>query len=396
MKKKDKYLNVHYSLILGAYWMIFAVSSIFVVPLLRSRGFSNLETGILISIRSFSAIVISPIIASFSDRHPSFQLKYTLMLLLTINIVNTLIFQYGSPNYLQTVFLFIILGATTNTMPPLHSSLSIKFLEAGRPVIYSIGRGVGSVSYAVICLLLGYLVGENHLSVSLTLQILLDIFSLILLLFFPRYTPVAASGSAKSSPSAPHSNWYLLKNYPYFTLFLISSVFIFVGYSMCNSFMIDIITSRGGTNSDLGISCFILGIVELPTALLFPRLKVKLGVKRLLRISASFALLKMIFLYLSPNVLCIFLSQTLQMLGNGMYWPASVHYVTETIDSADQVKGQALTTIASVNIGAILGSSVSGKLLCYYSIDSVIMFGCICSFIGVIFMYLAMSKKSSH
>ena len=165
---------------------------------------------------------------------------------------------------------------------------------------------------------------------------------------------------------------------------------------MCNSFMIDIITSRGGTNSDLGISCFILGIVELPTALLFPRLKVKLGVKRLLRISASFALLKMIFLYLSPNVLCIFLSQTLQMLGNGMYWPASVHYLTETIDSADQVKGQALTTIASVNIGAILGSSVSGKLLCYYSIDSVIMFGCICSFIGVIFMYLAMSKKSSH
>ena len=162
---------------------------------------------------------------------------------------------------------------------------------------------------------------------------------------------------------------------------------------MCNSFMIDIIISRGGDNADMGISCFILGAAELPTAILFPVLRKKFGTKRLLEISAVFALMKMVFLYLSRNVIAIFFSQTLQMLGNGMYWPTSVYYVNEAISGKDQVKGQSLANIASVNVGAVLGSVVSGKLLSYFDIDAVILFGCGCSFVGVIFMFLSTRLK---
>lgn len=48
---------------------------------------------------------------------------------------------------------------------------------------------------------------------------------------------------------------------------------------------------------------------------------------------------------------------------------------------------------ASVNIGAVPGSVVSGKLLCYFNINSVILFGCICTFIGVIFMFMVTRAK---
>ena len=76
MTTEEKRLNIHYSLILGAYWMIFAVSSIFIVPLLRLKGFDDSQIGILIAIRSISAITVSPLIATYSDRHPKRQLKY--------------------------------------------------------------------------------------------------------------------------------------------------------------------------------------------------------------------------------------------------------------------------------------------------------------------------------
>lgn len=401
MTTEEKRLNIHYSLILGAYWMIFAVSSIFIVPLLRLKGFDDSQIGILIAIRSISAITVSPLIATYSDRHPKRQLKYILMLLLIINIINTFIFQFCHMNYMGAILIFIILGATTNTMPPLHSSMAMKFNENGKRLVYSIGRGTGSISYAVISLILGQFVSSDNYSASLYIQIGLDIFSLICIMLFPKYkvSDIKEVNNIKSKnknvkeTEIVHSNIYLIRNYMNFTVFLIASVFVFVGYSMCNSFMIDIIMSRGGTNADMGISCFILGAAELPTAILFPKLKIRFGTKRLLEISAVFALVKMLFLYMSPNVLCVFFSQTIQMLGNGLYWPTSVFYVNEVISGKDQVKGQSLTNIASVNIGAVLGSVVSGKLLCYFNINSVILFGCICTFIGVIFMFIATRAK---
>ena len=401
MTTEEKRLNIHYSLILGAYWMIFAVSSIFIVPLLRLKGFDDSQIGILVAIRSISAITVSPLIATYSDHHPKRQLKYILMLLLIINIINTFIFQFCHLNYMGAILIFIILGATTNTMPPLHSSMAMKFNENGKRLVYSIGRGTGSISYAVISLILGQFVSSDNYSASLYIQIGLDIFSLICIMIFPKYkvSDIKEVNNIKSKnknvkeTEIVHSNMYLIRNYKNFTVFLIASVFVFVGYSMCNSFMIDIIMSRGGTNADMGISCFILGAAELPTAILFPKLKIRFGTKKLLEISAVFALVKMIFLYLSPNVLCVFLSQTIQMLGNGLYWPTSVFYVNEVISGKDQVKGQSLTNIASVNIGAVLGSVVSGKLLCYFNINSVILFGCICTFIGVIFMFMATRAK---
>lgn len=429
MTIEEKRLNIHYSLILGAYWMIFAVSSIFIVPLLRLKGFDDSQIGILIAIRSISAITVSPLIATYSDRHPKRQLKYILMLLLIINIINTFIFQFCHMNYMGAILIFIILGATTNTMPPLHSSMAMKFNENGKRLVYSIGRGTGSISYAVISLILGQFVSSDNYSASLYIQIGLDIFSLICIMLFPKYkvSDIKEVNNIKSKneiisrnrlsdrresvvrdknkdkskdenknvneTEIVHSNMYLIRNYKNFTVFLIASVFVFVGYSMCNSFMIDIIMSRGGTNADMGISCFILGAAELPTAILFPKLKIRFGTKKLLEISAVFALVKMIFLYLSPNVLCVFFSQMIQMLGNGLYWPTSVFYVNEVISGKDQVKGQSLTNIASVNIGAVLGSVVSGKLLCYFNINSVILFGCICTFIGVIFMFMATRAK---
>lgn len=379
--------------------MIFAVSSIFIVPLLRVRGFDDSQIGVLIAIRSISAICISPVIASFLDRYPKFQIKVMLLILLGINIVNTIIFQYVSLNFWGTVIIFIVLGATTNTMPSLHSAMAMKFNDKynQRKLVYSFGRGVGSVAYAVISLVLGMLVTESNYGLSLTIQIGLDVFSILVLLLFPSYVvgerqKAADAGKQKEA----HGNLYLLKHYPRFTLFLIASVFVFVGYSMLNSFMIDVIMDRGGDSSDLGVSCFILGIAELPTALIFPKLKKKFGTRTLLNVSAVFATLKMIALYLSPNVVCVWLSQTLQMLGNGMYWPVSVHYVNETISEGDQVKGQALTVMSSVNIGAILGSSVSGKLLCYYNINQVIIFGILCSCVGMVCMFGATRREKEN
>lgn len=281
-------------------------------------------------------------------------------------------------------------------MPPLHSSIAMKFNRPGKTITYSIGRGCGSVTYAVAALALGFMVGDDHLYTALAMQIVLDVATILALFFFPNYevesAPKKADDAKGKKSVGAHDSAYLLRHYPSFRMFLFASAFAFVGYSMCNSFLIDIILAKGGNNSHMGIANFILGISELPTAIVFQRLKKKYGVYKLLRLSAVFSMLKMVFLYFSPNVFWICASQMLQMLGNGMYWSLSVYYVNETILREDLVKGQSLATIFSVNIGGILGTLFSGQLLNYFDVTGLMMFGIVCSLIGVL-MFLAMRSS---
>jgi PPP family 3-phenylpropionic acid transporter len=397
MTANEKKLNIKFSVVLGLYWMICAVSGIFMVPILREKGMDNGQIGMLLSIRSLATLGISPIIASFSDKHPKIQLKHILIVLAVINIINTVIFQFVSMNFITLVLIMVVLGGSSNTMPPLHSSIGMKFNKPGNTIIYSIGRGTGSVTYAFAALGLGYIVGDDHLYMALVIQILLDVVMIISLLVFPNYNGEEETESQEVlghlKGTAAHTSIYLMKHYKYFTLFLLASAFMFVGYSMCNSFLIDVILAKGGNNSHMGIANFILGISELPTAILFQRLKKRFGVYKLLRISATFSLLKMVFLYFSPNVFWICASQVLQMLGNGMYWSTSVYYVNEVIPREDLVKGQSLATIFSVNIGGILGTMFSGQLLNYFDVNGLILFGCACSLVGAFIMFAAMRQR---
>ena len=67
--KSMKALRIHYAGIESVYWIINAIFMVFVVPLLRGRGFDNGQIGILLSVRSFSCIALQPAVAAFADKH---------------------------------------------------------------------------------------------------------------------------------------------------------------------------------------------------------------------------------------------------------------------------------------------------------------------------------------
>ena len=59
----------------------------------------------------------------------------------------------------------------------------------------------------------------------------------------------------------------------------------------------------------------------------------------------------------------MFLAQPLQMLGYGLFTPASVYFVNESVPEADRVRGQTVMMVASNGMGGMLGSYISGLAL---------------------------------
>ena len=99
----------------------------------------------------------------------------------------------------------------------------------------------------------------------------------------------------------PQSALALLRSNPSFTLMLAGVLLSLTAVLPLSNFLVNIVTSRGGTDADLGLAMFVMGAFELPTAFLFPKLLRRFGSGRLLLISAVFGTLKAVALLCTFN-----------------------------------------------------------------------------------------------
>ena len=113
--------------------------------------------------------------------------------------------------------------------------------------------------------------------------------------------------------------------------------------------------------------------------------------------SICFMAVKPLLFLLAPGLSGLLLVQPVQLLGYGLFTPASVYYANANVFPVDQVKGQSIMMIASNGLGAMFGNFLAG-----YAIDwggarrknvvntMMMVFGVI----GVLFMLAAGRSKT--
>ena len=390
-------LDLHYIVMQIGYWAMFAAICAYLAALLGDRGFSNSQIGLLIAIRCLAGIICQPLLGGFADRHPEIPLKVIVSLSLALSLAASLVFLLCPMGMAGTALVLIILGGFEISAYPLMDAMAIQFINAGMPIRYSLGRGIGSMAYAVVCVLLGLQTQSMGVESTLITHTVLVAAVIALTISYPTFRAAPAAADAPPAEQ-PHSVWYLLKSNPPFTLMLVA---ILLGLTAClpmSNFLVNVVESRGGNSADLGVALLIMGGFELPTAFFFQRMLRRLGSGRLILISMLFTALKAVALLLSFNLATVFLAQPLQMLGYGLFTPASVYFVNESVPQADRVRGQTVMMVASNGMGGMLGSYISGlsldmgganlMLLCC------IVLGCLAAVLSA--AALALSKKSEQ
>lgn len=386
-------VRIHYASIQAVYWSVCAIFMVFVVPLLRDRGFQDAQIGILLAIRSFSCILLQPLIAAFMDRHAdTIPLKYTIAVIVAVSFLTTVLFLKIKFGFWGSMVIFAFLGASITALSPLYNSLAMQYLAIGWDLKYSLARGCGSISYAVFCIVLGYMVDFFGISSTLYLQAVMLIISFLVVITF---RVCNSSEIERSSENCSHTNWQVILNNKAYRIFLTASVLLFVGNNMTTSFLVDVVDKLGGTNKDVGYCQFILAAVEFPIALCFIKLKNKIGTLNIMRISAVFIFIKTFGIFLAPNIPVLIGVHAFQMLGAGLYWSGSVYYVNENIPKEDGIKGQSLVAIFSTGIGSGVGALISGWISQRFSIDVLIFIGVLCTLFGTCIMFHAMKISNN-
>ena len=117
------------------------------------------------------------------------------------------------------------------------------------------------------------------------------------------------------------------------------------------------------------------------------------GSARLLLISLVFCAFKAAALLWAPSYGWVLLAQPLQMLGYGLFTPASVYFVNESVPEADRVRGQTVMMVASNGLGGVLGSMLAGRTLDAGGADLMLACCAACCCAGVLLCLAALHGR---
>ena len=386
-------LDWHYIAMQMGFWAMFAAIVAYQTALLLDRGFTNGEAGLMTSVRCLAGIVFQPLLGGFADRHPGVPLKGIVGVSLALSLAAG-VWYWAEPamGLAQTVLVWVVIGGLGVSSYPLMDAMAVQFINDGVPIRYSLGRGLGSLAYAVVCVLLGLQVGQWGVETTLVTFLLLTAAEIALVFTYPTWHPKAPA-EGRAAAERPQSALSLLRSSPRFTLMLAGVLFGLTAVLPLSNFLVNVILSRGGTAADLGLAMFLMGGFELPAAFLFPKLLRRLGSGRILVLSMAFCTLKGVALLLTWNLAGVLLCQPLQMLGYGLFTPASVYFVNESVPPADRVRGQTIMMVASNGLGGMLGGMLAGFTLDLGGANWMLA-GCVaCGCVSVLLCLLALPRK---
>ena len=386
-------LDWHYIAMQMGFWAMFAAIVAYQTALLLERGFTNGEAGLMTSVRCLAGIVFQPLLGGFADRHPGVPLKGIVGVSLALSLAAG-VWYWAEPamGLAQTALVWVVIGGLGVSSYPLMDAMAVQFINDGMPIRYSLGRGLGSLAYAVVCVLLGLQVGQWGVETTLVTFLLLTAAEIALVFTYPTWHPKAPA-EGRAAAERPQSALSLLRSNPRFTLMLAGVLFGLTAVLPLSNFLVNVILSRGGTAADLGLAMFLMGGFELPAAFLFPKLLRRLGSGRILVLSMFFGTLKGVALLLTWNLAGVLLCQPLQMLGYGLFTPASVYFVNESVPPADRVRGQTIMMVASNGLGGMLGGMLAGFTLDLGGANWMLA-GCVaCGCVSVLLCLLALPRK---
>lgn len=356
-----KKLTTHYSMIQAVYIMGYCTIYSYAAVFLLARGFSNSQVGLTLTLSSVLGLLVQPLVASFADKTKKYALRTIVAaMLLCMILFAVLLFIIPRP-VLGVGILYVILLTFFATQIPLVTTMSMDHINNGVPINFSLARGIGSFAFAVLSIVLGYLVEDFGAGVIMLVNIALGLTGLVLVLSFQK---AKRSGEGGVEGEIQPTSLLEFAKYNMRFIAIVGSISIlFFSHVTISTFMIQIIENVGGSSADMGMANSIAAIVELPAMALFPLLYKKIrNAGLLMKIPGVAFVVKTVVTLLAPSVVWVYAAMSLQFFAYAMFIPASVFYVNEVISGADQNKGQALMGMV-MGISGLLGNVLGGLML---------------------------------
>lgn len=265
-----KSVTVYYSLIMALYSIGFVAMSAFSSFYLLNNGLTSGSIGILLAASSLVSVALEPVIGALIDRTRRVSTKGVMLVIgISIVILGLLILFIPNKSVALNTTLYGISILLLMLSQPFVSALGMDAINYGYPINFGVGRGMGSLGYALGSFAFGKIsVIFGPRCVPVAFSTAFGILCIILFLYPVKkeFKPLVNTESKKSHKDSPFL--FLLK-YKRFAVILIGLILIYFSHALINTFTLQIVEPKGGTSSTMGTASAIAAICELITTLLF-------------------------------------------------------------------------------------------------------------------------------
>jgi len=379
---------IKYCFVQGLFWMLFCSCYGYITYYLVGKGFSAGEVGIITAVFGLIGALVQPVLGRFVDDGKIGWKKLSVILYCGM-LLSALIICFVNVKLVQGIFFGLTLVFLNGSMPLINRAGFVCQSENDK-INFGVARGIGSLSYAVLSLILGkitVLFGPVSVPVSTGIVGLSIIFSILLM---PKGdSPTLAdelSGTMTDSSndkSAKNSALSVLKAYPEFFIMWISCILQMTFHNLSNTYLIQICERAGGSSGTLGIALAIAAITELPFMFCFTLINKKISAKRLLLISSIAFVVKAVGYIFSFNIPVLYGTQLVQCASFAIYASASVYYAEEAVKSEDKTTAQSFMS-NSQTIGSVIGSLVGGFLISGTNLNVTLIVAAVIAGLGVL------------
>ena len=381
-----------FSFVQAGFWMSFCVSVSFAAVYLQALGYSNSELGIILALGSVVGIVVAITLSAWIDRNEKITAKKLIPWVLALQAVSLVLLLLINVRCLAVSVAFVAYTGFSNAVNSLNLKLYADADHAGFHINYSFTRGIGSLAYVIISIVLGLLTESISYRVLPVLGMILCGVQFLAFMLFSRFV---VEGK-KADPFGERNSTLaaFLKNNPRYSILLAGVVLLFFGHSTACNFLINLTRNVGGGTSDMGFITAFKGIVEIPMMFLYVKL-FKDGKHSLaLRISAVSFVLKTLAFILSAKVWHLTAAFILQAPSYALYMSAVVAYVKENIDFKDSAKAQSLA-FTTTTFGGMIASLIGGQLYDCLSVTETLWVAFAAGTIGAVIMFLGTGKTGN-
>ena len=348
MKRRD--YPWQYGLFLSFYYMANAIYQGYVSKYYEAVGMSTAQLSVILAATPIISIFAQPFWGAAADR--SKTRNSVLRALIAASAAIALLYRV-SGSFWWLLPVSVLFSAAYTSIQPIGDSIILEALTPGNQPFGPI-RLMGCLSFAVMNLLWGQFLAPERMNFILYGTSAL----LIGALFITRVLPATAGHQAATGRRMNMTAILKMKHMPaLFTLMMLLQLTMGYFYSF---FSIHFTSLPGGTNGLLGLCYFISAVSEVPFLLNADKLYKKLGVGKLMSISACALTLRWIILASTGSAYVAMASQLLHSWGFIVMTVSMSQYINDTIPDELKASGQMLIAVVGFGVARAFGILAGG------------------------------------
>ena len=395
---KDMSLNFKAGAMNFFYFMCYCGAMLYATSYLMYKGFNAAEIGLLLFLGNILGAWLQNFLAGRADeKGGSVLIRQALVQLGGVMFFMASLIIWDMPKtYIYVAYLIIAL-LMMSVQTSLYS-ISVAYESLGKPLKFSVLRGIGSLGFAITSLWLGnYLVGKT-VDKAIPVAFLGGLLTMLCVASLPaiglpgKKVEKEIKDDRAGEKFAKQKNFY--KKYPILINLFIAYILLYSGHVFLNNYLAQIVKNVGGDTSNLGTASTLAALCEMPAMFLYSRFRKWKSDRFWLTTAGICFTLKIGILAMAKNMLWINLSQAMNFCTFGFFTPAYVYFANSVVDKDDMVKGQSIG-LGAVSVGGAAGSIIGGTGMHILGVSGSLALVTVFSALGSIFLAYSLYFKQT-